>query len=304
MSAPYGIIFGEAMPIYHANDAWSNSKLQIFRRYPVEAQRRFVTKVAIKSAKSDDSRSKVLGSAWHAATFEGEEAFRKRFALSKFDSFRTDAAKAWKAKMSLDGVEVLTETEDAKIQEMIRSTRAHPVAQLLLSAGRPEVTFRKHLERFDVQCRPDWWNREGLKMFEGAPLGAYFVDGKTTASLCLDDYWANFRMQFQKEGYYYQAALYRELIALLDPLEEGQIRPAMFYIAQENDEPFQCQVFEPDPETYATAMMELRADLEQLQKCYETGVWPGAPVALQTLYLQKKFEQRRLAAAEQKGLSE
>jgi len=303
MSAPYGIIFDEPSSIYHHNDAWSNSKLKLFRRYPVAAQRKYITKVAKEEPSAEPDSALVTGSAWHASLFEGDAAYRARFVSSPFDSFRTNEAKAWKAKASLDGITVITAEAEERVAQMVKATRAHPLAALLLTKGRPEVTFRKKLNLFDVQCRPDWWNSEGLPMFEGGSLGAYFVDGKSTISLCPEDYWSNFRMQFQKFGYYYQAAMYRELITELDPLLAAQVRPAMFYIAQENNEPYQCQVFQPDEEAYATALTELRADLRALAKCYQTGIWPGAPVSLQTLYLQSSFQERRIASAEQKELA-
>jgi hypothetical protein len=304
MSAPYGIIFDEPPQVYHANDAWSNSKLKLFRRYPVAAQRRYITKVTKPEKPSDPDAASVAGSAWHALLFEGEAAYQARFAIAPFDNFRTDAAKAWKAKAALDGIQVIGSEASERVDQMVKATRAHPEAMILLSAGRPEVTFRKHLGRFDVQCRPDWWNPKGGIGLGAETIGAYFVDGKSTVSLCPEDYWTNFKMQFQKFGYYYQAALYRELIAEIEPLHGAQIRPAMFYIAQENDEPYQCQVFQPDEEAYATAVTELRADLRALAKCYETGVWPGAPVGVQMLYLQHGFQERRLAAAEQKELTQ
>ena len=303
MSGPYGIIFGEPIQTYHQNDAWSNSKLKLFRRYPVAAQRKYITRVAKEKPSAEPDSSLVIGSAWHAVLFEGRAAYKAKFVASPFDSFRTNEAKAWRAKASLDGITVITEEAAEIIENMVVATQAHPLAMLLLSAGRPEVTFRKKLDLFDVQCRPDWWNRDGLPMFDGGPIGAYFVDGKSTISLCPEDYWSNFRMQFQKFGYYYQAAMYRELITELEPLLAQQVRPAMYYIAQENNEPYQCQVFQPEEEAYATALTELRADLRALYKCYRTGIWPGAPVGLQQLYLQSSFQERRIAAAEQKELA-
>ena len=299
MSEPYGIMLDQPIGHYHQNDAWSNSKLQVWRRSRLKAFQLFVA----KTRKPDKSKGyQVLGNAVHCAVLEGPTVFASRYVLSPYDNYRTAAAQGWRADQELAGKIPLTKEEAEVMAACVSSVKSDPLASALLSAGRPEVTFRKKLPRFDVQCRVDWWNEEGVQLPTGRGdpefTGSYFLELKTITTADETggdkDIWEMFRGHFRKYAYYQQAAWNREVIAELQTAAgKDQVRPAMYYLVVQTDEPYDCIVCQPSARALAVATTEIRAELERIDGCYRSGIWNG----IYEVELPYSYEQKQLAEA-------
>ena len=302
MSGPYGIIYDEPLDRYHANDAWSNSKVQTFRRSRLEAYQRYVVKTR---PGKPPKQYQVIGQAVHCAVLEGHKVFAERFVLNPYDNFRTKEAQAWRADQQLQGREVLGRDQADTVATCIERVKADPLAAVLLSAGRPEVTFRKHLAHFDIQSRTDYFNGDGVQLPTGAGAdeftGSYFLELKTVTTVDEHgeekDIWEIFRGHFRRYAYYMQAAWNREVIAELT-VEAGreQVRPAVYYIVVQTDDPFDCIVCQPSARALAVATTEIRAELARIDTCYRTGIWNG----VYEVELPYYFEQRTLASQPQR----
>ena len=302
---PYGVLSDEPNPTYHANEAWSNSKVQVFRRSHLEAYQRFVAKTR---AAEPSTPALAMGSAVHCATLEGPAAFAEQYVLSPFDSFRTKEAQEWRAAHQLAGRQVLARSEAATVGTCVAAVKSDPLASALLAEGRPEVTFRKRLARFDVQARVDWYNPAGTLIPRGAgapePTGSYFLELKTVGthdqSGVERDIWDAFEHNFKKFSYHMQAAWNREVIAELMPnAGRDQVRPAVYYIVVQTDEPFNCIVCQPSARALATGTVEILRYLRELTACYETGIWNGVyEVGLPYGYEQRVLGQGKARAPE------
>jgi hypothetical protein len=190
--------------------------------------------------------------------------------------FGDDAEKYTQAVKEIGGEKAIGKTPLAhkdfhEVLAMIKSVHAHPIAQWLLKTGKPEVTVRRKLKNFDVQCRFDWLCEYAVG-FDGDPLmpqegEAYACDLKSCQSL---DDWVSggFNNVIRKFGYDDQEAFYRMVS------KEVSIKH-FFFIAVEKQEPMECAVFVIDAATLNASIIRVSDNLKRIDKCYSSGIWPG-----------------------------
>jgi hypothetical protein len=251
---------------YHANNAVSHSKLEVFRRRPQLYYRRYVAKIILPEPATAALR---LGSAVHCSILEpGEMPARYAIRPDGIDR-RTKEGKERFAKFEAMhvGKEILDMDEAAQVIAMTDAVRRNDLAAQLLAHGQPEISWRSEGASFALQCRTDWFNRDGCALSQGRP---YIVDVKTTESLSSDEF-GSFERTVFKYGYHRQAGFYLPLVTeiLGAPVFD------FFFIAVEKVEPFGVAVYRMTDDACALGQDETLEDLRRLKRCVESNYWPN-----------------------------
>lgn len=272
MSAALGKVLSELNRDYHAADALSHSKLEVFRKRPALYKRKYVDKAVVEEY---DPTKYALGTALHAAT-EGSEAWQQTVAVSSFKDFRTKDARAWRDAAGEHGQVVLCGEEVETVGKCLTAIGGHEKARNLTVNAQSEVTWRFSHPRIPVplQCRTDVYK-------PGHP-----VDLKTTASLDAGDF-INFERSFWKLGYHRQAAWYKMVLERC-----GEKVEDFHFIAVETQEPFGVIVYRVSEDAMRIGDEENARDLADLVECYRTGVWPNKPQEIQEISVPDWYAQK------------
>lgn len=264
----------ETNQAYHANEAVSHSKLEVFRRRPMLYYKRYVAKILAREPASAAFR---VGSAAHAVILE-PLTWHEQFAVRPEGiDRRTKQGKeefaAFEAQHA--GKTIIDQDEAAQIAEMAASVASHPLANQLLAHGFAERSFRSFGKSFAIQCRPDWINLGGCELSGGRP---YIADVKTTESLADFDF-GSFERTVFRYGYHRQAGFYLPLVS------ESVAQPVydFFFIAVEKVEPYGVAVYRMTDEACALGQDETVADLTRLEACIESNQWPNIEPTLREL---------------------
>jgi len=266
---------------YHANEAISHSKLELFRRRPISYFRRFVAKTLARPEPTEAFR---IGSAAHCAVLE-PTTFWQRYALRPegIDRRTKDGKVAFAEFESANaGKTIITQEEAGDVREMTAAVQHHPLASQLFSAGLPELSWRVQPDvGMDLQCRTDWFNPAGCELSSGRP---YVADLKTVESLDADSF-RNFERACFNFGYHRQAGFYLPLITeiLGSPVFD------FFFIAVEKCEPYGVAVYRLSDAATARGHDETITDLIRLQACIKDQQWPNLPNDLREIGLPKWY---------------
>jgi hypothetical protein len=266
---------------YHANDAISHSKLELFRRRPISYYRRFVAKTLARPEPTEAFR---LGSAAHCAVLE-PTTFWGRYALRPEGiDRRTKEGKIAFAEFEAEhaGKTIITQEENNAVCEMVVAARLHPLASELLAAGSPELSWRvEPAGGMALQCRTDWFNPAGCELSSGRP---YVADLKTVESLDADAF-RNFERACFNFGYHRQAGFYLPLITEIigSPVFD------FYFIVVEKAEPYGVAVYRLSDAATARGHDETITDLIRLQACIKDQQWPNLPNDLREIGLPKWY---------------
>lgn len=257
----------ESIETYHANSAISHSKLETYRRRPQLYYRRHIAKTVPAPEPTAAFR---LGSAAHCAILECDE-FAKRY-VEKLDvDRRTKEGKELYAKFLVehDGKTVIDREELDVVDAMSNAVSQNKLAQQLLAAGQPELTWRQPQKNVlgSLQCRTDWFNAAGCELTEGRP---YMVDLKTVESLDADAF-RNFERAIFNYGYHRQAGFYLPLITEII----GKPVFDCYFIAVEKVEPFGVGIYRLADDVVAQGQDETIVDLIRLKDSIESSTWPN-----------------------------
>jgi exodeoxyribonuclease VIII len=271
----------ESNEVYHANEAISHSKLELFRRRPISYYRRFVAKTVARPEPTEAFR---LGSAAHCAVLEPDQ-FWQRYALRP-DGIdrRTKDGKAAFAEFEAAnaGKTIITQDEKVAVEQMTVAVLLHPLASQLLAAGSPELSWRVSPENsLALQCRTDWFNVAGCELSSGRP---YVADIKTVESLDADAF-RNFERACFNFGYHRQAGFYLPLITEIigSPVFD------FLFIVVEKAEPYGVAVYRLSDAATARGHDETITDLIRLQACIKDERWPNLPNDLREIGLPKWY---------------
>ena len=266
---------------YHANEAISHSKLELFRRRPISYYRRFVAKTVARPETTEAFR---IGSAAHCAVLEPDQ-FWQRYALRPdgIDRRTKDGKAAFATFEAANvGKTVITQDEAGAVQEMTAAVQHHPLASQLLAVGQFELSWRvEPVGGMALQCRTDWFNQAGCELSGGRP---YVADLKTVESLDFDAF-RNFERACFNFGYHRQAGFYLPLITeiLGSPVFD------FYFIAVEKVEPYGVAVYRLSDAATARGHDETITDLLRLQGCIKTQQWPNLPNDLREIGLPKWY---------------
>jgi len=271
----------ESNEVYHANDAISHSKLELFRRRPISYYRRFVGKTLARPEATEAFR---IGSAAHCAVLE-PDTFWARYALRPEGiDRRTKDGKAAFAEFEAENVGkvIIGSDELGDVREMAAAVAHHPLASQLLAAGKPELSWRvEPVGGLALQCRTDWFNPYGCELSGGRP---YVADLKTVESLDSDAF-RNFERACFSFGYHRQAGFYLPLITEIT----GSPVFDFFFVAVEKAEPFGVAVYRLSDAAIARGQDETITDLVRLQSCIASNVWPNLDPAFREIGLPKWY---------------
>ena len=266
---------------YHANEAISHSKLELFRRRPISYYRRFIAKTVARPETTEAFR---IGSAAHCTVLE-PATFWSRYALRPegIDRRTKDGKIAFAEFEAANvGKTVITQDEAGAVQEMKAAVQHHPLASQLLAAGKPELTWRvEPKDSLALQCRTDWFNPAGCELSGGRP---YVADLKTVESLDSDAF-RNFERACFSFGYHRQAGFYLPLITEIT----GAPVFDFLFIVVEKAEPYGVAVYRLSDAAIARGQDETITDLVRLQSCLASNVWPNLDPALREIGLPKWY---------------
>lgn len=189
--------------------------------------------------------------------------FSTRYAIPRFDDFRTKEAKAWKESAEAEGLEVVKPTEVDEARTLADAVRAHPVARRYINAGRYQVPMVWTDEATGLRCK-------GLADLVGLPngtAGTFLIDGKSAVNIGKRQYLRD----FAKYKYHCQLAHYRNgcRYALnFDPAEIG-------HIVYEKGQPYDVGVLTFDSYIIDAGEQEVAALLRTVAECRAKNEWPG-----------------------------
>lgn len=272
-----GIHAGIVDAVYHARAPGliSKSALDLVHRSPAHL------KAWLDGAKSEDTPALAFGRAFHCAMLEparfaAEYVVEQDFGyLLKHDASGTTAEQGKANKAARNewlaanaGRTVLTPDDGDRIEGMVRSVRAHPLASRILSGGVAEQTVRwtDRESGLPAKCRPDYFVASrrmvaDLKSAEDASPSA-------------------FARSVAKYRYHVQNALYRAAFQALDiPVEY------FVFIPVEKEPPYAVAVYSIDQDGVERGYQSARSDIDSLAQCARTGEYPGYPNTIQTLEL-------------------
>jgi len=270
----------ESHSVYHSHPAVSHSKLEVFRRRPRLYEMRYVTR---ELPEPEPTAAFKIGSAAHCAILEPDK-FPTQYAQrpSGIDRRTKDGKAAWESFAAQHaGKDFLDAEEWAQIASMIDAVRCNPLAGQLFAQGCAELSWRVESGAIPLQCRTDWFSREGCALSGGRP---YVADLKTIDSLDSDAFRSFERAAFAY-GYHRQAGFYLPLITEI----LGTAVTDLFFVAVEKQAPHGVAVFKLTDEAIATGQDESLADLRKLKICRDTDNWPNIEPELTEIGLPKWY---------------
>lgn len=282
----HGCCIGMPNGTYHANKAVSLSKLKVF----LNSRRHYEGQYLTGEHDRPESDALRKGSAQHAYTLEGGDAFNADFAVVGELGFKNGEEK-WESIKRLNSILIepldhsaleplqkfkkddiiaffvdmpgksrVTQDEADTILSVDEAVKAHPIASQLLAAGYAEVSFRSLVSEklgYAVQCRTDWFNPDGCTASDGLP---YFADLKTVASL---DRWDKAWYDF---GYHLQWPFYREV----QKVSCGKIvAERCYFIVAETQWPFRVIVRTPNEQDWDHDMMQVERGILGMAQAFK-----------------------------------
>jgi hypothetical protein len=208
----------------------------------------------------EETASLTLGRAAHHLLL-GEDDFNTLYVVrpEKWDSWRTNDAKAWKAAQEADGRTVLLSTQLETIRGMARSLAAHPLIDAGILNGAIEQTIVWKCKDTGVwlKARPD-----------AIPNDAGdFADLKTTTSVQT----ADLARTIAEYGYHQQASL----IAAGWRSISGKDIESFSFVFIESKPPFCTRIVTLKDADLARGERQNHVAIKTFAKCMATGEWPG-----------------------------
>lgn len=276
MPQPPAMTLVEPEKEYHAKsksgECMSSGMLKKFRECP------FVYHQAILNPdEGKPSDAFRFGRAVHKLCLEGEDAFRRSFAVGgpinertgKSYGVGTKAHDEWLAANGYSLEQVLTEAEAENAFRMVDMVKNHSEAAAFLRFGWPELVIRGGLYDVPCQIRMDWLTHDAGGNYA-------IVDLKTTDNLS----W--FESNARSYGYPYQLALYR------DVFQTSGIPAQIILIAVEKNAPFRVGVWHMPTEVLDFYSQENRNYLEHFKYCRQYNEWPTGYEAIREFSLPRE----------------
>lgn len=239
----------------------SKSTLDDLHRSPAHYQ-------AAMSAKNLETDALRVGTAMHTALFEPDVYDRSYVVQPDFGDCRFKEAKAKRDEWrSLNAAKTIIDAgEAASVIGMVTSIRKHPIASRLFTHGSPEVTLRWRDAATGIECksRADYYQATRRAC----------IDLKTTEDARTE----GVRRSVARYGYHRQEAMYRDAFAAIGaPLEW------FVFVFVEKAPPYAVGLYSLDTVSVQKGRATIRADLNTLLECIETGDWPAYSSDIQSL---------------------
>ncbi len=192
----------------------------------------------------------------------GDEKFKKLYAVrpSKWDSWRSGEAKAWREMQIELERDVLTHEDMAKITHMAAMMAQHPLimgAKLLEGTLEASLVWQDAETGIWLKARPDV-----IPEFDGT-ISDYKTTSDATPRFCHNT--------IAKFGYHMQMALCAEgMKAVL-----GREASNFLLVFQQSTPPFHVTPVEVSSEAIYWGRRQVRRSLNTFAECMESGHWPG-----------------------------
>lgn len=241
---------------YHMAAAWGSSQLKLLPDSPELFAARYIT----REYPQEESSAMDLGTAVHSDLLGGDGW--ELIPPEVLTSNGRRQGKAWEQFQADNASKLLLLPNDAaKVQAMVASVRAEPMAARLLGMPGPceESIFWTDKETgLPLKCRPD--------------KRVIFPDDTVVADLKTsnDPTQSAFQWRMYDLGYHRQAAHYIDGLATI-----GIEGPAWVFIVVRNAPPYECRVYELDQEAINFGREINREALIDLAKRLETNNWRG-----------------------------
>ncbi len=235
---------------YHALERVSNSYLGRLDKCPASAK-----------LPSEETAALIFGRAFHCYTLEGQEAFKKEFAVAPQCDRRTKAGKAVFEDFETlhPNHTILTQADLETIEGMYNAVAFHPFASKLLTEGRSEISVLWTDEEtgLDCKCRPD-----------RIPDGDHgvIVDVKTVRDA--SEY--GFQKSVVNYGYARQAGMYTEGY---NSVCSGKV-DAFVFICVEKEPPYRTEVYVLDDDFVEWGRNEFHRLLNIEKECRQKEFYP------------------------------
>lgn len=208
----------------------------------------------------EETASLTLGRAAHHLLL-GEDDFNTLYIVrpDKWDSWRTDASKIWRADQEAAGRTVLLTAQLEVIRGMARSLAAHPLidAGILNGAIEQTIVWKCKDTGIWLKARPD-----------AIPNDAGdFADLKTTTSVQTSD----LARTIAEYGYHQQAAL----IAAGWHAIAGKDIESFSFVFIESKPPFCTRIVTLKDDDLARGERQNFVAIKEFAKCMASGEWPG-----------------------------
>lgn len=208
----------------------------------------------------DETDTLILGRAAHHLLL-GEDDFNEHYVMrpEKFDSWRTNAAKEWRAGQEAEGRTVLINKQIDAIRYMARSLAAHPLVERGILNGAIEQTLVWKCRETGVwiKARPDAIPNDS----------GDFADLKTTQSVRRDD----IARSIASYGYHQQAAL---ILAGWKELT-GRDAESFSFVFVESKPPCCVSIVTLKEDDIARGMKQNASAIKKFAHGIATGEWPG-----------------------------
>lgn len=278
-----GIFEGIPSPAYHADPCPEPSLSRsiahiITERSPLHA---WTAHPRLNPNYAEAAEDKFdLGSAFHDYVVGGEG----RIAVwTESDTWRTNAAKAFKAWARENGHVPLLEEQWERVQVMAeafwRQLRALDEWADVLRGGTCEATAVYREGPIWCRVRLDWLDADLTRI----------VDVKTTGMCALPDHWSR---QIMAHGLDIQAVMYPRGVHAVTG-----VKPRLRFLVIEDTPPFGLQLIEPEPAVTETGWARYQHACALWAECLRTGEWPGYPRHLgwagASPWAQTQWEERK-----------
>lgn len=218
-----------------------------------------------------DSAAMVLGQAVHVALLE-PSIFEASYAVAPHCDRRTKVGKeTWDAFAEANADKIVLKPDEMDLcRSLADSAMQHPIAGKLLTApGLNECSLVWHDDATMTACKA---RLDRLCTYDGFST---IVDVKSTR----DASPRGFAADAARLGYHVQAAWYLRGADALSPVPRRFV-----FVAIEKEPPYAVACYELDEVFLAAGRAECDRALAAYANATATGVWPGYPMKLSTLY--------------------
>jgi hypothetical protein len=246
------IVEPETVYAARRKDCLSSHALAEFRKNP-----QLYRKKQLGLIHEEERAAFVIGRAAHCRVLEGEDEFRRRFAIGGPINPKTGKpfgqdTKAYAEWAATIGKPAISQDTADLCDHLAGAVGNHPEATALLAEGQAEGVVRAEYGGLASQIRIDWTNSSrGI------------IDLKTIDDL---DY---FELQARSFGYGHQLSFYRAVLAAV-----AGVKIEVHVVAVEKKEPFRVGVWRFSDQVLDAAARENLAAIDRLKICRSQDRWP------------------------------
>jgi hypothetical protein len=193
------------------------------------------------------------------------DKFDELYVISKYDEFRTNESKAWRAEMEESGVEVIKQAQLKTAQEQIAVLLSKPEARDLIYGADFQVAFRH-------KTKHPFFSKGLIDVLPAGdgPNHGCLVDIKTCEPGALESH-HKLRKHIYEWGYHIQAGCYCDGYSHASGDERSQFK----FIFVSSAAPYTVAVV-PLPLAAILLGAEIyRSGVNKLAECLETNLWPS-----------------------------